>query len=236
MERPAKGEEVTLARSAGFALAQLLGVASLVSVMLTLTSGNPLRNLPAAAALVLALRVLARVRLDARWDADTRRLSVSLTRRDAPGEPSADVSGAVDAFPPASAPARATRISGDADARPPRTKLLGFIPWKRPSSAYGYPQALDGTWDWYRRETGHGGADRDDFGDAVHFVGWYHYQSHVRNGIARNDAYHLYLAYYAGHGGYARGTWKSRPYMKRSAQRAQDMATRYAVQMERCGR
>jgi hypothetical protein len=123
-----------------------------------------------------------------------------------------------------------------ADARPPRTKLLGFIPWKRPSSAYGYPQALDGTWDWYRRETGHGGADRDDFGDAVHFVGWYHYQSHVRNGIARNDAYHLYLAYYAGHGGYARGTWKSRPYMKRSAQRAQDMATRYAVQMERCGR
>lgn len=120
MERPAKGEEVTLARSAGFALAQLLGVASLVSVMLTLTSGNPLRNLPAAAALVLALRVLARVRLDARWDADTRRLSVSLTRRDAPGEPSADVSGAVDAFPPASAPARATRISADADARPPR--------------------------------------------------------------------------------------------------------------------
>ena len=120
MERPAKGEEVTLARSAGFALAQLLGVASLVSVMLTLTSGNPLRNLPAAAALVLALRVLARVRLDARWDADTRRLSVSLTRRDAPGEPSADVSGAVDAFPPASAPARATRISSDADARPPR--------------------------------------------------------------------------------------------------------------------
>jgi len=29
------------------------------------------------------------------------------------------------------------------DAKPPRTKLLGFIPWKRPSDAYGYAQALD---------------------------------------------------------------------------------------------
>ncbi|MBF1801149.1 transglycosylase SLT domain-containing protein [Alloalcanivorax profundimaris] len=123
-----------------------------------------------------------------------------------------------------------------AHAKPPRTKLLGFIPWTRPSSAYGYPQALDGTWAWYQRETGHGGAKRDDFGDAVDFVGWYHYQSHVRNGIALNDAYHLYLAYYAGHGGYARGVWKSRPYMQRSARRAQDMASRYAVQLERCGR
>jgi len=28
------------------------------------------------------------------------------------------------------------------DARPPRTKLLGFIPWTRPSDAYGYAQAL----------------------------------------------------------------------------------------------
>ena len=27
-------------------------------------------------------------------------------------------------------------------ARPPRTRLLGFIPWRRPTSAYGYAQAL----------------------------------------------------------------------------------------------
>ena len=31
-------------------------------------------------------------------------------------------------------------------ARPPRQKILWVIPWKRPSSAYGYAQALDGTW------------------------------------------------------------------------------------------
>ena len=30
-----------------------------------------------------------------------------------------------------------------ADAKPDRRKLLGFIPWKRKSSARGYAQAID---------------------------------------------------------------------------------------------
>lgn len=123
-----------------------------------------------------------------------------------------------------------------ARAKPPRTKLLGFIPWKRPSSAYGYPQALDSTWQWYQDDTGRHGADRDNFKDAVRFVGWYHYQSHIKNGIARNDTYHLYLAYYAGHGGYARGTWKNNKWMKGAAQRTATTANRYQQQMNRCGR
>lgn len=120
-------------------------------------------------------------------------------------------------------------------ARPPRTLLFGFIPWTRQSSSYGYSQAVDGTWDWYRRDTGRLAARRTSFADAVHFVGWYHHQSHRRNGIALNDAYHLYLAYYAGHGGYARGQWRSRPDMQRAARRTADMAGTYATQMRRCG-
>ena len=63
------------------------------------------------------------------------------------------------------------------NARPPRRKLLGFIPWTRPSDAYGYAQALESTWAWYQRDTGRRGADRDDFGDAIDFVGWYTHQS-----------------------------------------------------------
>lgn len=124
----------------------------------------------------------------------------------------------------------------NAKAKPPRTKLLGFIPWKRPSSAYGYPQALDGTWDWYKDATDRRGADRDDFKDAVQFVGWYHYQSYKKNGVARNDTYNLYLNYYAGHGGYARGTWKNNKWMKGAAQRTASMANRYQQQMQACGR
>lgn len=124
----------------------------------------------------------------------------------------------------------------NAKAKPPRTKLLGFIPWKRPSTAYGYPQALDSTWDHYKDVTGRRGADRDDFKDAVQFVGWYHYQSYKKNGVARNDTYNLYLNYYAGHGGYARGTWKNNQWMKGAAQRTAQMANQYQQQMRGCGR
>lgn len=124
----------------------------------------------------------------------------------------------------------------NARAKPPRKQLLGFIPWKRPSNAYGYPQALKSTWKWYREDTGRGGADRNDFGDAVHFVGWYYYQSYKRNGIARNDAYHLYLSYYAGHGGYQRGTWKNNAHMKSAAARMASMEKVYRRQMAGCGR
>ena len=121
-------------------------------------------------------------------------------------------------------------------AKPPRTKLLGFIPWKRPSDAYGYPQALKSTWRWYKEETGRSGADRDDFYDSVHFVGWYHAQSNRRINIALNDAYNLYLAYYSGHGGYQRGTWKNNAWLKKAAGRVASQSERYRAQMARCGR
>lgn len=124
----------------------------------------------------------------------------------------------------------------DGNARPPRKKLLGFIPWKRASSAYGYSQALDGTWDQYRGETGNWGARRARFSDAVDFVGWYHRTSHRRNGIALNDAYNLYLAYYAGHSGYANGSWRGNAQMQSAARKAARMANDYAAQMQSCGR
>lgn len=119
-------------------------------------------------------------------------------------------------------------------ARPPRRQLLGFIPWKRPSNAYGYAQALKGTWREYQHDTGRHGADRNDFGDAVHFVGWYYHRSHVRNGIRRDDPYNLYLSYYAGHGGYARGTWKNNTHMKTAAARVASMDKVYRRQLANC--
>ena len=67
-----------------------------------------------------------------------------------------------------------------AKAKPPRKKIFGFIPGPRPSDAYGYSQALGSTWDGYKRSAGRYGADRDDFGDSIDFIGWYNYQSHKR--------------------------------------------------------
>ena len=40
------------------------------------------------------------------------------------------------------------------NAKTPRRYFLGIIPRGRVSSAYGYAQALDGTWDDYRKKTG----------------------------------------------------------------------------------
>lgn len=120
-----------------------------------------------------------------------------------------------------------------AHARPPRTKLLGFIPWKRQSSAYGYAQALDGTWLEYQRSTGRWSARRSDFGDAIHFVGWYHNRSSVKNGIPRNDTYNLYLAYYSGHAGYSRGNFTATA--RKAAQRSAGIAQKYEGQLRSCG-
>jgi hypothetical protein len=59
------------------------------------------------------------------------------------------------------------------DARPPHVYRLGIIPMGRMSSAYGYSQALDGTWAEYQRETGRRFARRTDIDDASDFMGWY---------------------------------------------------------------
>lgn len=122
----------------------------------------------------------------------------------------------------------------DAKARPPRKKILGFIPGPRPSDSYGYSQALGSTWKAYERSAGRYGADRNDFGDAVDFVGWYNHQSAQRNGIGSDDAYRLYLAYHEGHGGYARGTWQSKDWLQSVARKVADRSTRYAKQLKTC--
>ncbi len=120
------------------------------------------------------------------------------------------------------------------DAQPPRTWLLGIIPWTRPSSAYGYAQAKDGTWDWYMTKTGNGGADRDDFADALDFVGWYVSVSHRALGISKWDAYRQYLAYHEGHGGYRRRTYRNKAWLIRVAKRVDRNAKRYARQLHGC--
>ena len=121
-----------------------------------------------------------------------------------------------------------------AKAKPPRKKIFGFIPGPRPSDAYGYSQALGSTWDGYKRSAGRYGADRDDFGDAIDFIGWYNAQSKRRSGIASNDTYSLYLAYHEGHGGYNRGTYRSKQWLIKVARKVDQRAVSYRQQLLRC--
>lgn len=121
-----------------------------------------------------------------------------------------------------------------AKAKPPRKKILGFIPGFRPSSSYGYSQAKKATWDEYKRSAGRYGADRDDFADAIHFVGWYNTQSERRSGIAKNDPYRLYLAYHEGHGGFNRATYKKKAWLLKVATKVKNNANRYESQLRGC--
>ncbi|MBL4775812.1 MAG: transglycosylase SLT domain-containing protein [Mariprofundus sp.] len=120
------------------------------------------------------------------------------------------------------------------EALAPDDTLLGFIPWGQTSTAYGYAQVLDGTWDWYKKSTGNWGADRDDFEDATDFIGWYGNYSHRTLGISKWDAYNQYLAYHEGHGGWKRKTFNKKPWLIKVAKKVKRRAARYGAQIKRC--
>ena len=124
----------------------------------------------------------------------------------------------------------------DGDARTPHNYLLGVIPMGRQSSAYGYSQALDGTWDDYRRDTGRRRAKRDRIKDAADFMGWYMNNSRDRNGIALNNAKHQYLAYHEGQTGYKRGTYKRKSWLVRISNEVDSRAKMYQAQLRSCSR
>jgi hypothetical protein len=122
----------------------------------------------------------------------------------------------------------------DAGARPPRTKFLWVIPWKRASTAYGYAQALNGTWSEYKRENGGLFSSRDSFGDGVDFIGWYANAANKKAGVSRSDAYPLYLAYHEGVGGYQRKTYLKKPWLINVARKVKAKSKIYAVQLNSC--
>ena len=121
-----------------------------------------------------------------------------------------------------------------ATAKPPRKKIFGVIPGPRPSDSYGYSQAKEGTWDWYQRSTGNYGADRDDFDDAVDFIGWYNNVSNKELGISKQDAFRLYLAYHEGHGGYRKQSYRSKEWLIDVARKVDRQAQRYDSQLQKC--
>jgi hypothetical protein len=122
------------------------------------------------------------------------------------------------------------------DARPPHRYALGIIPMGRVSSAYGYSQALDGTWQEYVAETGNRRARRTDIDDAADFMGWYMTLSRERNGIPLTDARNQYLAYHEGHAGFRRGSYNSKAWLVRVADNVATRAQTYELQLITCGR
>jgi hypothetical protein len=120
------------------------------------------------------------------------------------------------------------------NARPPRTKILWVIPGPRASDAYGYAQAKNSTWNEYQKNSGNNWSRRDNFKDAVDFIGWYNKQSQVRSRINLNDSYNLYLAYHEGHGGFNRGSYQRKNWLLNTARQVETRAQQYDYQLRSC--
>ena len=55
-----------------------------------------------------------------------------------------------------------------------------------------------------------------------------------RNRIARSDAYAQYLAYHEGQDGFAKGTYRKKPWLMKRARQVRQQADRYRAQLQRC--
>lgn len=121
-----------------------------------------------------------------------------------------------------------------AKAKTPQKYALGVIPMGRRSSAYGYSQAIDGTWAWYQRSTGRNSAKRNRFHDSVDFMGWYMDTTNRKNGVSKTDAYNQYLAYHQGHSGFAKGSYRNKQWLMNVASKVQARANLYGAQLATC--
>lgn len=120
------------------------------------------------------------------------------------------------------------------NARPPHRYALGVIPMGRQSSAYGYSQALDGTWEEYVNEQ-RARARRDDIADAADFMGWYMAETAESLGIPLWDVENHYLAYHEGRGAYARRSYLEKGWLMRVAADLEGRAAMYDAQLRSCG-
>ena len=119
------------------------------------------------------------------------------------------------------------------DVRPARPWFL-FIPLPRNSSAYGYPQAQDGTWEQYVDEAGGFFPSREDFADSIDFIGWYTHKSRKINGTSLWAADHQYLNYHEGWYGYRKGSHKSKKWLLKTAATIKRRASNYGEQLRKC--
>ncbi|MDG2299058.1 MAG: transglycosylase SLT domain-containing protein [Planktomarina sp.] len=121
-------------------------------------------------------------------------------------------------------------------AKTPKTYFLWVVPTGRQSSAYGYAQVLDATWQEYKSTAGRWGARRSNIRDAADFMGWYMAQNNKKLGISMWDAGNQYLAYHEGRNGYRRGSHKSKRWLLNIARNLDKRAAMYKDQLIRCGK
>jgi hypothetical protein len=117
-------------------------------------------------------------------------------------------------------------------AKPPRQKIFKVIPYKRPSSSFGYSQAVKGTWEQYKNETGNNLATRTRFKDSVDFIGWYTNKTESILKISKRDVFKQYVAYHEGWGNYKH--YKKNKKIIRLAKKVERQSIIYRQQLNKC--
>ena len=117
-------------------------------------------------------------------------------------------------------------------AKPERLKIFKVIPYRRPSSSFGYSQAVKGTWEQYKKETNNPLATRTRFKDSVDFIGWYTNKTAKLLKISKKDAYRQYLAYHEGWGNYK--NYKNNQKVIILAKKVTEQANEYRKQLSKC--
>ena len=117
-------------------------------------------------------------------------------------------------------------------AKPQRQKIFKVIPFKRPSSSFGYSQAVKGTWEQYKNETGNKFATRARFKDSVDFIGWYTDKTESILKISKQDAFRQYIAYHEGLGVYK--DYKNNQKVIGLAKRVKNQSDKYKSQLQEC--
>ena len=119
-------------------------------------------------------------------------------------------------------------------AKPKRNKLFKIIPYKRPSSSFGYSQAVEKTWELYKKETNNPIALRTRFKDSVMFIGWYMKKTKKINKVPLNDPYRQYLNYYLGWGNYSKEVYKKDKKSILLAKKVEKQSNAYKNQLKEC--
>ena len=119
-------------------------------------------------------------------------------------------------------------------AKPERKKIFKVIPFKRPSSSFGYSQAVKGTWKQYKQETNNPLATRARFKDSVDFIGWYTNKTEKILKISKKDAFKQYIAYHEGWGNYK--NYKNNQKVILLAKKVQNQSNKYKIQLDKCKR
>ena len=117
-------------------------------------------------------------------------------------------------------------------AKPKRQKIFKVIPYKRPSSSFGYSQAVKGTWKQYKNETNNPLATRTRYKDSVDFIGWYTNKTHKILKISKKDVFKQYVAYHEGWGNYK--NYKKNQKVIHLAKKVKRFSDRYERQLKNC--